>query len=60
MRKLGFALLLLAGTCFAQDAAQFQPAETNVLNAEYPRIDSTGRVQLRTHGRPRWDRKCAG
>ena len=47
MRKLGFALLLLAGTCFAQDAAQFQPAETNVLNAEYPRIDSTGRVQLR-------------
>ena len=47
MRKLGFALLLLAGTCFAQNAAQFQPAETNVLNAEYPRIDSTGRVQLR-------------
>jgi enterochelin esterase family protein len=47
MRRLAYALVLLAGTCFAQDATQFQPAETNVLNAEYPRIDATGRVQLR-------------
>ena len=39
--------LLLAGTCAAQDASEFQPAETNVWGAEYPRIDAAGRVQVR-------------
>jgi enterochelin esterase-like enzyme len=47
MRTLALALLLMAGTCAAQDAATFQPAETNVWGAEYPRIDATGRVQVR-------------
>jgi enterochelin esterase-like enzyme len=47
MKILVCALALLAGTCFAQDASQFKPAETNVWGAEYPRIDSTGRVQIR-------------
>jgi len=36
-----------AGLCYAQEAAEFQPATTNVWGAEYPRVDSTGRVQLR-------------
>ena len=39
--------LSIAGTCVAQDAAQFQPAETNVWGADYPRVDSSGRVQVR-------------
>jgi enterochelin esterase family protein len=47
MKKLIWIALLAAGACGAQDVATFQPAETNVLNAEYPRVDSTGRVQLR-------------
>ena len=47
MKMLACALVLLAGTCFAQDAIRFQPAETNVWGAEYPRIDAAGRVQVR-------------
>ena len=39
--------MLIAGTGVAQDASQFQPAETNVWGAEYPRIDPAGRVQIR-------------
>ena len=38
---------LLASLCYAQEAGDFQPATTNVWGAEYPRVDSTGRVQLR-------------
>ncbi|HEY6125103.1 MAG TPA: alpha/beta hydrolase-fold protein [Steroidobacteraceae bacterium] len=37
----------MAGTSVAQESAPFQPAETNVWGAEYPRIDSSGRVQIR-------------
>jgi enterochelin esterase-like enzyme len=47
MRMLACALVFIAGTCVAEDANQFQPAETNVWGAEYPRIDSSGRVQIR-------------
>ncbi len=47
MRILACALAFIAGTCVAEDASQFQPAETNVWGAEYPRVDSTGRVQIR-------------
>jgi len=47
MRILVCALAFIAGTSAAEDAALFQPAETNVWGAEYPRIDATGRVQIR-------------
>ncbi|MEO8063623.1 MAG: alpha/beta hydrolase-fold protein [Pseudomonadota bacterium] len=47
MKKLLWLAILAAGVCSAQDAAKFQPAETNVWGAEYPRIDSTGRVLVR-------------
>src|SRR5690349_24810797 len=47
MRMLAVALVFMTGTCVAEDANQFQPAETNVWGAEYPRIDSAGRVQIR-------------
>ena len=47
MKFLACALMLVAGTGVAQDASQFQPAETNVWGAEYPRIDPEGRVQIR-------------
>jgi enterochelin esterase-like enzyme len=47
MKTIALALLLIAGTCAAQDASQFHAAETNVWGAEYPRVDSGGRVQIR-------------
>lgn len=47
MKKVLCLALLWAGVCGAQEAAQFQPAESNVWGAEYPRVDPAGRVQLR-------------
>jgi enterochelin esterase-like enzyme len=47
MRILVCALALLAGTSVAQEASQFQSAESNVWGAEYPRVDPAGRVQIR-------------
>jgi len=53
MRQLGTALLITtslglgAGLGVAQDAADFHPATTNVWDAQYPRVDLSGRVQVR-------------
>src|ERR671938_1457050 len=54
MRRFGILLFLLSSLCcaqprlcWAQESGDFQPATTNVWGAEYPRVDSTGRVQLR-------------
>jgi enterochelin esterase family protein len=42
------ASLFLGQVCSAQDApGNFQPAETNVWGAEYPKVDEKGRVQVR-------------
>lgn len=40
-------VLLLAPVCAAQDAGDFMPASTNVLGAQYPRVASDGRVEVR-------------
>jgi enterochelin esterase family protein len=45
--SVGLWCALFAGLCCAQEAGDFQPATTNVWSAEYPRVDSAGRVQLR-------------
>jgi len=47
MKHAVWALALVAGIVCAQQPGDFQPAETNVWGAEYPRIDATGRVQVR-------------
>ena len=47
MKKAGMMMLIFATLCCAQDASTFQPAATNVWGAEYPQVDSAGRVQLR-------------
>src|SRR5271165_4976483 len=39
-------ILLLASFCCAQ-SDNFQPSATNFWGAEYPRVDSSGRVQIR-------------
>lgn len=47
MRRLAILLSLLASCCHAQETGSFRPSETNVWGSEYPRIDGTGRVQIR-------------
>ena len=53
MKQVGLAVLLAASVCStpsvcsAQESGDFKPATTNVWGAEYPRVDSTGRVQVR-------------
>ncbi|NLG76453.1 MAG: esterase, partial [Xanthomonadaceae bacterium] len=47
MRQIAFILVFLASVCGAQESGDFRPASTNVWGAEYPRIDSSGRVQVR-------------
>ena len=42
-----FFLAVLLTPASAQEPGDFQPATTNVWGAEYPRVDSKGRVQLR-------------
>jgi len=45
-----FAILvfwLLSSFAYAQASDDFRPSSTNVWGAEYPRVDSSGRVQIR-------------
>ena len=47
MRRLAISIFLLASVGWAQEPGTFQPSATNVWGAEYPRVDSTGRVEIR-------------
>jgi enterochelin esterase family protein len=47
MKRLAILIFLLAGFCCAQTPEDFKPSETNVWDAQYPRVDSSGRVQIR-------------
>ena len=47
MKHLGWALLLAASLGSAEQSTYFKPATTNVWGAEYPRVDSAGRVEVR-------------
>ena len=40
-------LLYLTAFPSAQEPSDFRPASTNVWDAQYPRVDSTGRVEIR-------------
>ena len=42
-----FLLSLLSNISWGQESEHFRSAETNVWGAEYPRVDSAGRVQIR-------------
>ncbi|MEJ2079537.1 MAG: alpha/beta hydrolase-fold protein [Acidobacteriota bacterium] len=44
---VGFVMLAFVGLCCAQEPSDFQPASTNVWGAEYPQVDSNGRVLIR-------------
>ena len=47
MRSIATLVLLTASLCFAQESQDFKPATSNVLDAQFPRVDSTSRVQIR-------------
>ena len=48
MRAFGVVLVfLLSSLSSAQQPGDFRPAATNVWGAEYPRVDSSGRIQIR-------------
>jgi len=47
MKHVGIAITIFASLCCAQEAGDFQPSSTNVWGAEYPPVDSAGRVQIR-------------
>ncbi len=44
---IAIAIGLLASLCNADEPGRFAPAETNVGGSEYPRVDETGRVEIR-------------
>jgi enterochelin esterase-like enzyme len=47
MKRFGLVMFLLSSLCWAQQAGDFHLATTNVWGADYPRVDSAGRVQVR-------------
>ena len=47
MRLTAFLIVVLSCFCMAQDTTDFTPASSNVLNAQYPRVDSKARVEIR-------------
>jgi Putative esterase len=47
MRRFAILVFLSLSFCWAQESGNFQPSTTNVWAAEYPRVDSAGRVQIR-------------
>jgi enterochelin esterase-like enzyme len=44
---LGFAIAFVASVSFAAGSGDFEPATTNVWGAQFPKVDSAGRVQIR-------------
>ena len=47
MRSITILLLLIGWPCWAQTASDSQPATSNVMGAEYPRVHADGRVTFR-------------
>lgn len=47
MRLFAIVALMATGFCLAQEPGDFKPATSNVLDAQYPRVDSKSRVEIR-------------
>jgi enterochelin esterase family protein len=48
MKQVGIILIVsFASFCCAQESGDFHSASTNVWGAEYPKVDSSGRVEIR-------------
>ena len=46
-RLIGLIMLGLTGLLSGRQAGDFKPAPSNVLDAQYPRIDGASHVQIR-------------
>jgi enterochelin esterase family protein len=47
MKLAVMAIILGASLCYGQEQGDFKPATSNVLDAQYPKVDSNSRVQIR-------------
>lgn len=47
MRLIATTILMTASFCLAQDLGDYKPATSNVLGAQYPRVDNQSRVEIR-------------
>jgi enterochelin esterase family protein len=47
MRHIAMVMLVATPFCLAQGSGDFKPATSNVLDAQYPRVDSNSRVEIR-------------
>jgi len=47
MRLMFAVMALSASLCYAQNPAAFKPAPSDVLDAQFPKVDSNSRVQIR-------------
>jgi enterochelin esterase family protein len=47
MRHIAMVMLVATPFCLAQGLGDFKPATSNVLDAQYPRVDSNSRVEIR-------------
>lgn len=49
MKQVGIMLIVLFVSvfCYTQESGDFHSASTNVWGAEYSKVDSAGRVQIR-------------
>jgi enterochelin esterase-like enzyme len=47
MRLIGILTLMFASFCLAQNQSDFKPASSNVLDGQYPKVDSKSRVEIR-------------
>jgi enterochelin esterase family protein len=47
MKLAVLAMFVGASLCFGQEQSDFKPATSNVLDAQYPKVDSQSRVQIR-------------
>jgi enterochelin esterase family protein len=47
MKLALMAVLLGASLCYGQEQGDFKPATSNVLDAQYPQVDSNSRVEIR-------------
>ena len=47
MKLAVIAIMLGAALCYGQEQGDFKPATSNVLDAQYPKVDSNSRVQIR-------------
>src|SRR6185503_16256990 len=47
MKLAIMAIVLGASLCYGQEQSDFKPASSNVLDAQYPKVDSSSRVMIR-------------